>query len=136
MKVFKLKWQDWEIEYNYLFLHPDINKTQEQFENDVNSCLLKYGKQYLEQEKSWVGAQNWIKYIIPKLVLDYNYQKIETIDVVYEGFYIIREDELAKYLNPEDTYCKKFGDAIGIELLTEATKKNYLKNYLIERKIK
>lgn len=126
MKVFKLKWQDWEIESNYLFFHPDINKTQEQFEKDINNCLLKYGKQYIEQEKSWIGAQNWIKDIIPKLVSDYNYQKIETIDVVYEGFYIIGKNELARYLNPEDTYCKKFGDAIGIKLLTEATKKNYL----------
>lgn len=126
MKVFKLKWQDWEIENNYLFFHPDINKTQEQFEKDINNCLLKYGKQYIEKEKSWIGAQNWIEDIIPKLVLDYNYQKIETIDVVYQGFYIIGKDELSKYLNPKDTYCKKFGDAVGIELLTEATKKNYL----------
>ena len=63
MKVFKLKWQDWEIENNYLFFHPDINKTQEQFEKDINDVVLfNVTKPYLSSKLYWTFAGQNINY--------------------------------------------------------------------------
>lgn len=127
-KVFKLQWQDWEVTYTYLFSHPNPQQTQEQFISDINTLLEKYGKEYIDQETSWISAYHWIEFIIPLLSKEYGYQQIQTLDATYSGFYIIREDDIARYTDPSDPYCKLFGNAVGLTLLEYAAKKNILIN--------
>lgn len=130
-KVFKLQWQDQEGTSTCLFSHPNPQQTQEQFISNINTLLEKYGKEYIDQEKSRVSADHWIEFIIPLLSKEYGYQQIQTLDATYSGFTIIRQDTINRYKlsrEPLNHHSKLFGTAVGLQLLEYAAKKNILIN--------
>jgi len=111
--IFELAWT-WNEDYiPYLFSHE--TKTKEDFRNDVKYLMRKYGKEYIEQEFSWVGASWWIEFIAKKMPeLGYTHVYPEAMSVF--GAFIIEN------INNKDD--KEFGEIIGEELLQEAIKHN------------
>lgn len=108
MEIFQLQWAWYEEQYNYLFSHP--NKTQDEFKNDVKHLLVKYGKEYLENEGSWAGANRWVEFVSKKLP-ELGYKAVEPITESFWGAYIIRGDD------GEDG---EWGEIVGKELLQQA----------------
>lgn len=107
-KLFELEWrwhEDWSC---YLFTHP--NKTRKQFKADVISLLVKYGRDYLESETGWAGANEWINFIVDKMP-ELGYQPITPTNVNFFGSYIIEGDG-------EDD--EQWGEVVGEDLLQEA----------------
>lgn len=111
--LFNLQWCWYEDKNDYLFIHD--NKTKEQFKQDVNEMLIKYGKEYLDQEESWAGANKWIDYISKKLP-ELGYQTVEPITSSFFGAYIITERH-----SSDD---KEWGEIVGEELLQHAIEHN------------
>ncbi len=106
--LFELAWSWYEELHYYLFIHTD--KTQEQFKQDVRSLLVKYGRDYLKSETSWVGANGWVDFIADKMP-ELGYQPIQPISEGFWGAYIIKGD------SKDDD---RWGEVIGEELLCEA----------------
>ena len=54
--LFELSWGSYDLWSYYLFIH--FEKTQKQFQKDIRSLLVKYGKEYLKQEEDlWLKAE-------------------------------------------------------------------------------
>lgn len=86
MKYFRITWSWYEeVEY-YIFAHQ--TKTQKEFLSDWNNLLISKGEEYLQQEKSWAGANGWIDYC-QKYMEDLGYERIEFIDWNFFGGYIL-----------------------------------------------
>ena len=77
--------------------------------------LRKYGKEYLESEESYAGANNWIGFIANKMH-ELGYKKVETINVNFWGAFII--DDV------NDDEDKEWGKVVGKKLLLEAINHN------------
>ena len=106
--LFELGWGWYEDWIYHLFIH--FGKTEEDFKQDIKSLLVKYGKDYLASEKSWVGANGWIDFIAEKMP-ELGYQPVQPIRENFFGAYIIEG-------NDDDD--KRWGDVVGEELLQEA----------------
>lgn len=115
MKLFKLSWVDWDSGLHFLFCHTDETITQERFEEDVKALLLKYGNEYIEQEKSWVGLDSWVQYIALKLS-ELGYQPVEPINYSLAGGMILDGDN-----DIEETGLL---DIVGKDLCDAAIAKN------------
>lgn len=112
-QVFDLGWswhEDWS---SYLFIH--INKTKDQFKEDVKSLLIKYGKDYIKsEEEHWTGAHSWIEFISNKME-ELGYEKVIPIRESFFGGYILEEN---------DEESEKWGEIVGKDLLKEAIDHN------------
>ena len=113
MKLFELHWHWYEEQVSYLFMHPG-DKTQEEFNAEVELLLFKYGNEYLESETSWVGAPDWMEFIVPKMK-EFGYESIEPISYSFFGAHLIEGDD-------EDD--KNWGKIVGKELLEKAIEHN------------
>jgi len=112
MKIFELSWRCYEDYCPYLFSHE--TKTKEEFNEDVKSILIKYGNEYINQETSWVGASDWIKYIVDKMP-ELGYQLVKPEIFSIWGAFIIDGD---------DETDIDFGNIVGIDLLHKAIEHN------------
>ena len=95
---------------SYLFLHD--NKTQTDFKTDVEKLLKLYGKEYIDSNESWIGANTWIGFISEKMST-LGYKSINTIKHSFFGAYIIEGD-----IN--DSEEKEWRNVIGDELMDYA----------------
>ena len=112
-QLFELSWSWYEDYSYYLFTHS--NKTQEQFRKDVKTLLRKYGDAYLKQEKSWAGANDWIRYISGKMP-ELGYVPVSPVVKGFFGAYIIDGGK-----SDED---KEWGKIVGKDLLNKAVEHN------------
>ncbi len=111
MKIFTLEWSCYE-EYNYYqFYH--LAKSNEDFDQDVNSLMVKYGQEYIEQETCWVGINSWVEYVSTKLT-ELGYNRVETHNYGFFGGSILEGDREEK----------KWESVVGKELLQMAISKN------------
>ena len=71
---FKLSYADYDTYESFIFYHE--NKTHEEFKQDVDSLLVKYGPQLIlenltklkkEGYNNYISVSTWIEYIIDKL---------------------------------------------------------------------
>lgn len=121
-KIYRLTHQDWETQYDFDFIHPAYNKTDEQFKKDVQSLMKKYGDEYLAQEKSWAGTDQFIKFIAPKLK-ELDYELITpAITYTFECGCIIRE----RFINKEHSTDneKEIINVMGEEFIRKCIRKN------------
>ena len=89
-KFFELYWCWYEDYSFYLFYHE--NKTEKEFQSDVKKLMKKYGDTYLQEENSWAGASEWIRFVAPKMT-ELGYEEIKTVRFGLFGSYIIKEDD-------------------------------------------
>lgn len=108
--IFELAWTWYEDYCFYLFFHKD--KTEEDFKKDVETIIVKYGKEYIESETSWVGANNWISFIKDKMP-EFGYEEVRQVQWEHFGDYIIKDEP--------DNQWKKI---VGEELFNMALAKN------------
>lgn len=121
MNIFKLSWYDYDEGVSYLFSHD--NKNQEEFNNDVNHLLIKYGNEYIEQEIGWIGANSWIQFIVPKLI-EIGYKQINPIEWSFFGSSIIGLDN---EISDDDI---KWGKIVGDELFNKSIQYNSKKDFI------
>lgn len=124
-RFFKLGWEWYEDWNYYFFVH--FEKTQKQFKQDVKSLLIKYGEDYLKNEKSWAGAMGWIEFIVDKMP-ELGYKLIKPISEVFFGAYIIENN------SEEDN--KNWSEIVGEELFQRAILHNKKIKKEINNKIK
>lgn len=115
MNIFELSWHDYDELSYWLFSHD--NKNQDDFNNDVNFLLKKYGEEYINNEKSWVGACYWIGYIVPKME-ELGYTKVEPIKWSFTGAGIINFDNI---ISEDDL---RWSEVVGEDLLFKAARHN------------
>jgi hypothetical protein len=98
-KIFELTfgWQQ-EAE-SYLFSHE--NKTEEEFNLDINSLLKKYAEDYFQSEWKDVNISNWIRHII-KYIPELGYVPVKPI--------------IKSFFKDYKEYEEDFYNAIGHEL--------------------
>ena len=109
MVIFELSWSWYEDYSHWLFEHP--TKTQRDFEKDCQKALREFGDEYLQSEKSWASAMNWIEFITSKLPV-YGYKAIKTKEWGFWGGYILEDDD------------KDWAKLVGKELFEKALKHN------------
>jgi hypothetical protein len=119
MKIFQLSIDDWTGGSTYQFYHD--NKTNEEFQLDVNSLLLKYGDEYIDSEENgMVDDAGWVAYVATKMgELGYGEVKVD-------GWYNLLQMGLinsSKEKDYEDSF-KHFKSIVGEELMKKAIKKN------------
>ncbi len=109
---FELCWAWYDSFQYHTYIH--LNKTETEFKEDVQLLLKKYGKDYIDNQRGYVGASSWIDFISDKMY-ELGYEKITPIRESFFGAYIIEgtdEDDI------------HFGDIVGQELLHEAIEHN------------
>lgn len=111
-QFFELRWEWYEYLNYYLFTHPE--KSQEDFKQDVKSLLIKYGNDYLANEKSWAGVNEWVDFVAKKMP-ELGYQPIQPVTESFFGAHIIDGDD-------EDNNA--WGKVVGDGLLRKAIKHN------------
>ena len=120
MNLFKLEWCDYDMNDEYLFTHD--NKTEQEFKEDVQFLLVKYGNEYIEQERGWVGANYWIKYVAPKLV-ELGYKEVKPIEWSFFGGSILSSENI---IRNDDL---KWKEIVGKELFSKAIEANSKKKF-------
>lgn len=120
MNLYEFYWS-WHEDYSpILLLHPD-EKTDEEFKYDCVEILRKYGDEYLEQEKSWASAPDWIVYVSKKMgELGYVPAK-KTATFGHFGSYII---DWVRYERPTDDDDIIWRELVGERLFKKAMKHN------------
>lgn len=113
--VFKICWSEYD-DYMTFYLYHD-NKTEDEFNNDVNSLMLKHGKEFIEQECCYVSLHNWFIFILDKLY-DMGYSKVEFTKKHLFGCELMLEE------NSDDWQVKKLESIVGPELIDLAIKHN------------
>ncbi len=111
MKIFTLSWSWYEDYQYYQFCHE--SKTKQEFEDDVNTLIINYGKEYMEQEDSWVGIHSWVEYASKKLI-EVGYSYVETETVNFWGGYILKgqKDEADNLYDDEQTWKNLVGEKL------------------------
>lgn len=116
MKIFELRYDDWDIGFHYHFLHEDESKNQKIFEEDICFLMKKYGEEYLKKEHINPCIERWVGFIIPKLEeLGYKQYTFETVD--FHGGHFYENIKMGKY---EEEQVIKW---IGKELYDKAYKR-------------
>lgn len=115
MKLFQLAYKHWEEYVPYLFTHINVEKTIEEFKLDVDSLLTKYGEEFINSSDSWVGVDEWVKFIIPKMS-ELGYSPIDPPSYIIWGASILdSEDDIS-----DSEWTEKVGD----DLCQKAIAKN------------
>lgn len=113
--LFEIVWSWHDEDNTYLYTHD--NKTDSEFQEDVKMLLRKYGKEYLETEESWAGANKWIEFVSGKMhELGYNYAKPAQFS--FFGGYIFKD----KKIDPDEDGIeeKKWAEIVGQDLMDAA----------------
>lgn len=112
MNLFKLYCTVYDSHHYWLYTHSDPFRTKYQFEADMKFLLVKYGREYLEEEKEcWAGSGGWIKFISGKFS-ELGYEQIEPISTGFTSGMILDDSDA------------EFGQIIGKELWKSATAHN------------
>lgn len=111
MKIFRLAWMDYEDYSSWLFSHE--YKTEEQFKEDVEILLKKYGDEYLDGEDSWASSNRWIKLVSDKLP-ELGYTVVEPLDWSFFGGFILNHD------GRMDNQDEEWEKIVGRELMEKA----------------
>lgn len=124
--IFKLSYGNWDSKDEYLFSHDYpansslAPKTPEEFREDVNFLLRKYGKEFLDScgEEQWASMDNWISFIVPKFKELGYLHIIPQYSVDFVGCHILKEEDAY------DRQTKQFLNSIGEELTQKAFEHN------------
>ena len=115
MKIFELTWEWYEENYSFLFTH--LNKSEEQFKEDVKLLFIKCGNEYLaNEEEGWASMPDWTV-LVAERMNELGYEPIKPVSYgSFGGFIIDNYDD-----NDDEEGIKEF---IGKELLQKAIEHN------------
>lgn len=111
MKLFKLYCSIYDSHQYWLYTHPNPDRTKEEFESDMKFLLVKYGKEYLQNEDSWAGSRGWMEFISEKFS-EFGYEKIEPMSIGFSSGLILDESD------------QEFRKIVGMELWQDAMEHN------------
>ena len=78
MKIYNFYWAEYEGYSPHNLTHKE-DKTQEQFEIDCKNALINCGKEYIDQEESWVGIDGWIVYAVDYMIKNMGYKTLDEV---------------------------------------------------------
>lgn len=114
--LFELRYYGYDGGCHWLFSHD--NKTEEEFQQDCNELLIKYGDEYIASEEGhWVGSADWIEYIVCKLP-ERGYEHVKPLHATYPELLI---------LGSEDS--KEWEPIVGKRLMDKAIKHNFAASF-------
>lgn len=116
MKVYEFYWS-WYEEFCPLLFSNKEDKTEIEWELDCKRAIKECGEEYLKQEKSWAGANNWIEFSTHKLI-EYGYERVVPITFGHFGSYII------EHYDDIDDDDIKWKEIIGDELFRKTIEHN------------
>lgn len=121
-KIYRLQHEDWESSFNFDFIHPGYDKSDEQFKHDIQSLMKKYGDEYLNDSQSWIGTDGFITFIAPKLK-ELGYEEIHpTTFYTFQGGGIIRKGFVENEHLPEKE--REIINVMGEDFINKCIKKN------------
>jgi len=124
-----MNWSDYDS-CVYFMLEHDINKTKEQFEEDCVKAIREIGKKYIDEERGWISAREWIKIAAEKMK-DYGYKPVDTITWGHSGSDIIGDydidDSFNIELRPISEDDKEWKKIVGDVLFEKSLEKNLVK---------
>lgn len=110
--IYRVEWIDYDTRADYLFEHD--SKTEEQFKADCIKAIREVGEKYLNEEKGWVSAPNWIEAAAKKMA-DYGYKPIDPITWYHFGSDIIGNcmyDDNAPISDEDEEWKEIVGDIL------------------------
>ena len=118
--IFELYYSWYEDYVPLLFEH--TSKTHKEWERDCKKALKECGKDYIEQEDSWISPSQWMSFACETLEL-YEYKRIQPVKFGYQGSDIIGNTTMGKGVEKGKDDLQ-WGKVVGKKLLAQALEKN------------